>query len=51
MKAVTLLLALATSALAQSQDPGPSPTASIGCEPHNDHWYHTYLPTYIYIYT
>ena len=21
-----------------SADPGPSPTASIGCEPHGDHW-------------
>lgn len=27
--------------LAQSSsvDPGPSPTASVGCEPHGDHWH------------
>ncbi|KAL4890560.1 hypothetical protein BDV59DRAFT_204273 [Aspergillus ambiguus] len=31
------LMALASSALAQ--DPGPSPTASVGCEPHGDHWH------------
>ena len=36
MKPVILILALAGAALAQ--DPGPSPTASVGCEPHNDHW-------------
>ncbi|KAL8809754.1 MAG: hypothetical protein Q9223_005616 [Gallowayella weberi] len=29
-----------TLALSQStQDPGPSPTASVGCEPHEDHWH------------
>ncbi|OQE06711.1 hypothetical protein PENVUL_c017G05638 [Penicillium vulpinum] len=22
-----------------AQDPGPSPTASMGCEPHGDHWH------------
>ncbi|KAJ5159110.1 uncharacterized protein N7500_008761 [Penicillium coprophilum] len=22
-----------------AQDPGPSPTASVGCEPHGDHWH------------
>ncbi|KAL8848336.1 MAG: hypothetical protein Q9221_006639 [Calogaya cf. arnoldii] len=30
----------ATLALTQgAQDPGPSPTASVGCEPHGDHWH------------
>ncbi|GFF31289.1 hypothetical protein IFM46972_03189 [Aspergillus udagawae] len=33
----TLLALASTSALAQ--DPGPSPTASVGCEPHGDHWH------------
>lgn len=33
----TLIALATTSALAQ--DPGPSPTASVGCEPHGDHWY------------
>lgn len=39
---ILALFALASAALAQestSQDPGPSPTASVGCEPHGDHWY------------
>ncbi|KAF2757853.1 hypothetical protein EJ05DRAFT_500382 [Pseudovirgaria hyperparasitica] len=22
-----------------SEDPGPSPTESVGCEPHGDHWH------------
>lgn len=41
MKYPSLLLAivaLASSVRAQ-EDPGPSPTASVGCEPHGDHWY------------
>ncbi|KAK0732527.1 hypothetical protein B0T21DRAFT_384785 [Apiosordaria backusii] len=42
MKAVTyaaLLLGALSTALGQTTaDPGPSPTASIGCVPHNDHW-------------
>lgn len=21
-----------------TEDPGPSPTDSVGCEPHGDHW-------------
>ncbi|GAB1309905.1 hypothetical protein MFIFM68171_00115 [Madurella fahalii] len=40
MKAVTyaaLFLGLLSAALAQ-EDPGPSPTESVGCVPHNDHW-------------
>ncbi|RJE27559.1 hypothetical protein PHISCL_00145 [Aspergillus sclerotialis] len=32
-----LVATLASSVLAQ--DPGPSPTASVGCEPHGDHWH------------
>ncbi|KAI9041890.1 uncharacterized protein KD926_006436 [Aspergillus affinis] len=38
---ILAIVALASSALAQttSQDPGPSPTASVGCEPHGDHWH------------
>ncbi|EAW13643.1 uncharacterized protein ACLA_043630 [Aspergillus clavatus NRRL 1] len=32
------LLALASTAVL-AQDPGPSPTASVGCEPHGDHWH------------
>ncbi|KAK4647418.1 uncharacterized protein QC761_101320 [Podospora bellae-mahoneyi] len=42
MKAVTyaaLLLGALSTALGQTTaDPGPSPTESIGCVPHNDHW-------------
>ncbi|BDD58799.1 hypothetical protein MPDQ_007553 [Monascus purpureus] len=41
MKYPSLLLAivaLASSVRAQ-EDPGPSPTASVGCEPHGDHWH------------
>ena len=34
--AATLLVAV-TGVLAQ--DPGPSPTESVGCVPHDDHWY------------
>ncbi|KAI4111311.1 MAG: hypothetical protein LQ345_006830 [Seirophora villosa] len=31
---------LVTRSLAQgAEDPGPSPTASVGCEPHGDHWH------------
>ncbi|OGE46931.1 hypothetical protein PENARI_c086G04173 [Penicillium arizonense] len=33
--AITALLSSAVLA----QDPGPSPSASIGCEPHGDHWH------------
>ncbi|KAI9844850.1 MAG: hypothetical protein M1837_005268 [Sclerophora amabilis] len=25
--------------IVHAQDPGPSPTESIGCEPHEDHWH------------
>lgn len=33
------IVALASTSLSQStEDPGPSPTASAGCEPHGDHW-------------
>lgn len=35
------MIALASGAISQvttSEDPGPSPTASVGCEPHGDHW-------------
>jgi hypothetical protein len=31
-------VSLTATAIAQV-DPGPSPTESIGCEPHGDHWY------------
>ncbi|KXX80657.1 hypothetical protein MMYC01_203388 [Madurella mycetomatis] len=40
MKAFTyaaLVLGLFSAALAQ-EDPGPSPTESVGCVPHDDHW-------------
>ena len=34
------MIALASGAISQTtEDPGPSPTASVGCEPHGDHWY------------
>lgn len=39
MKAITcatLFFGLLSGVLAQ--DPGPSPTESVGCEPHGDHW-------------
>lgn len=32
------IIALVSSTVL-AQDPGPSPTASIGCEPHGDHWF------------
>ncbi|KAL8965874.1 MAG: hypothetical protein Q9183_003642 [Haloplaca sp. 2 TL-2023] len=42
MKANTVvyffLSSLVARALAQ-EDPGPSPTESVGCEPHGDHWH------------
>jgi hypothetical protein len=28
-----------------TEDPGPSPTESVGCEPHGDHWYVHVYPT------
>jgi hypothetical protein len=34
----TLFLGLLSSALAQTTSLGPSPTESVGCVPHNDHW-------------
>lgn len=33
------LLGLVSAVLSQAETPGPSPTESIGCEPHGDHWY------------
>ncbi|CAI7639953.1 hypothetical protein N7533_002029 [Penicillium manginii] len=36
------MIALVSGAISQtttSEDPGPSPTASVGCEPHGDHWH------------
>ncbi|KAI4266881.1 MAG: hypothetical protein L6R38_008497 [Xanthoria sp. 2 TBL-2021] len=42
LNAVSFLLSatFATLVLTQStEDPGPSPTASVGCEPHGDHWH------------
>lgn len=38
MKLSIFLIALMTS-VSSAQDPGPSPTASVGCEPHGDHWF------------
>lgn len=36
----TALAALAFLPLSLAQDdPGPSPTESVGCEPHGDHWH------------
>lgn len=35
-----LFFALASLASVYAQeDPGPSPTESVGCEPHGDHWF------------
>ncbi len=31
----------AITSYVSSVDPGPSPTGSVGCEPHGDHWYVT----------
>ncbi|KAI9150180.1 hypothetical protein HJFPF1_09935 [Paramyrothecium foliicola] len=42
MKTSTVLVAMLASlplAFAQSTDLAPSPTESIGCEPHGDHWH------------
>ncbi|KLJ13565.1 hypothetical protein EMPG_11502 [Blastomyces silverae] len=36
--AISLLSSPATFVLGQ-EDPGPSPTESVGCEPHGDHWH------------
>ncbi|KAK2765116.1 hypothetical protein FQN54_008815 [Arachnomyces sp. PD_36] len=41
---VTSLAAFALSVFSvtvagQTEDPGPSPTESVGCEPHGDHWH------------
>ncbi|KAJ5770292.1 uncharacterized protein N7511_002343 [Penicillium nucicola] len=38
-KLLAIMALLSSTVLAQSQDPGPSPTASTGCEPHGDHWH------------
>ena len=41
LNTVTFILSttFATLVLTQgAEDPGPSPTASVGCEPHGDHW-------------
>ncbi|KAF9894464.1 hypothetical protein FE257_007967 [Aspergillus nanangensis] len=35
---ILAVMAMASTVLAQ-EDPGPSPTASVGCEPHGDHWH------------
>jgi hypothetical protein len=36
---ILAFLALTACALAQeTETPGPSPTESVGCEPHGDHW-------------
>ncbi|KXG51578.1 uncharacterized protein PGRI_089710 [Penicillium griseofulvum] len=34
---IALMTSVSSGVLAQ--DPGPSPTASVGCEPHGDHWH------------
>jgi hypothetical protein len=36
---IITLLGFLGAAAAQDVDPGPSPTASVGCEPHGDHWH------------
>lgn len=33
------LLALFASGVIAQKTPGPSPTESVGCEPHGDHWH------------
>ena len=33
------LLALFASGVIAQETPGPSPTESVGCEPHGDHWH------------
>jgi hypothetical protein len=35
----SLLILAACNAFVDAQDPGPSPTASVGCVAHGDHWY------------
>lgn len=48
MKAITFVawaLCGASAVLAQA-DPGPSPTNSVGCKPHGDHWYVEYRECY-----
>ncbi|KAL2222650.1 hypothetical protein M432DRAFT_12791 [Thermoascus aurantiacus ATCC 26904] len=38
--AIFAVLALASCpAVLAQEDPGPSPTESVGCEPHGDHWH------------
>lgn len=42
---ILALLALSACAVAQetestSESLAPSPTESVGCEPHGDHWYY-----------
>lgn len=37
--AAVALSFFSVTVIGQSEDPGPSPTESIGCEPHGDHWY------------
>ncbi|KAI6783637.1 uncharacterized protein J7T54_005666 [Emericellopsis cladophorae] len=37
--AAVLGLGLASFTLAQTDAAGPSPTESVGCEPHGDHWH------------
>ena len=43
------ITALVASTVA-GQSAGPSPTESVGCEPHGDHWY-VLLPARIDSYT
>jgi hypothetical protein len=49
---ILALLALSACAVAQgtestSESLAPSPTESVGCEPHGDHWYSPIHPCFI----
>ncbi|KAK4679726.1 hypothetical protein QC764_206695 [Podospora pseudoanserina] len=39
MKTLSAAIILALSAFAAAQELAPSPTESVGCEPHGDHWH------------
>lgn len=39
MKTFQLFAVAGLVALAAAQEAGPSPTESVGCEPHGDHWH------------